>query len=166
MIRVLPCPRAEARAFVARHHSHHRAHVGELFAIRGIFKDTTCAVAVVGRPVAPALAEAGAWEVTRLCVGPDAPRFAASTLLGACWRIAQVFGCRRLVSYTRVDEEGTCYRAAGWVAVERVKGRDHDTGNRAARWLPGLFEPSTETVDRVRWEIGPDAALTRIRRAA
>ena len=72
-------------------------------------------------------------------------------------------GARRCVSYTRADERGTCYRAAGWVATALVDGREHTTGNRALRWLPGLYAPSTEIVDRVRWEIGPDAASARVR---
>jgi hypothetical protein len=62
------------------------------------------------------------------------------------------------VSYTRVDEKGTCYLASGWRPVAIVRGRPHDTGNRALRWLPGLNEPSTEIVDRVRWERGPLAS--------
>lgn len=72
-------------------------------------------------------------------------------------------GIRRLISYTRVDEAGTCYRAAGWVAVEIVKGGAW-VNNTSGRWLPGLYVPSTEIVDRVRWEIGPDAATSRVRR--
>ena len=164
--RVLPCSRAEAQRFVREHHSHHEAHLGELFAQRLVSNGSTVAVVVVGRPVAPELDRHGAWEVTRLAVGPVAPHCAASMLLGAAWKVARVYGCRRLVSYTRSDEAGTCYRAAGWVAVATVKGRPHTTGNRSQRHLPGLYEPSTEIVDRVRWEIGPDAARTRVEIAA
>lgn len=162
MARVLPCGRAEAQRFVQDHHSHHRAHVGELFAQRLVVDDRTVAVVVVGRPVAQSLQKAGAWEVTRLTVGPDAPHCAASKLLAAAWQVARVYGCRRLVSYTRSDEAGTCYRAAGWVATATVKGQPHTHGNRSLRWLPGFYEASTEIVDRVRWEIGPDAAPTRV----
>lgn len=28
-----------------------------------------------------------------------------------------------------------------------------DGGNKADRWLPGLYVPTTEIVDRVRWEV-------------
>ena len=149
--------RKAAREGVREWHSHHKPHVGERYALGGFDGDALVAVVVVSRPVAPALAEAGCLEVTRLAVGPDAPHCAASRLLGAAWKIAKVIGCRRMVSYTREDEEGTCYRAAGWVPTAVTKGREHTTGNRATRWLPGLYEPSTEIVDRVRWEIGPDA---------
>ena len=149
--RVRPVTRAAARAFVAAHHSHHRAHVGETFALGGYAPDLV-AVCVMARPVAPTLDDGETWEVTRLCIGPDAPRFAASRLLGAATRVATAAGITRLVSYTRADERGTCYKAANWAPVATVKGRDHDTGNRSLRWLPGMYEPSTETVDRVRWE--------------
>lgn len=162
--RLLPCPRKEHRRFVARWHSHHDAALGEIFAHRLVLDGKTVAVAVVGRPVAPELAKLDVWEVTRLAVGPDAPAHAASRLLGAAWASARIFECRRLVSYTRVDEDGTCYRAAGWVSTALVEGRHHDTGNRRGRYLPGLLDAmaSTETIDRVRWEIGPDAARTRV----
>lgn len=162
-MRVLPCGRTEARRFVAKHHSHHEAHLGERFALRAVVGSTTVGVVVVGDPVSPVLRDSGAWEVTRLCIGPDAPHCAASRLLGAAWRQAKIYDVRCLVSYTRVDESGTCYRAAGWVPVARVEGRPHDTGNRRARYLPGMQAAmaSTEIVDRIRWEIGPDAATTR-----
>jgi len=156
---IVPITRDEARAMVDLWHSHHDPHVGEKLALgwmdeRG--KLVACVVA--GRPVAGPLDQRTTWEVTRLCVGPEAPRYAASRLLGAIGRAAEACGVRRLVSYTRVDEAGTCYLAAGCHPAARVKGREHTTGNRAQRWLPGLYEPSTEVVDRVRWERGPDAA--------
>jgi len=86
----------------------------------------------------------------------------ASRLLGAIWGAAKSLGFTRAVSYTRIDEPGTSYKAAGWVATHRAKGRAWDEGNKPGRWLPGLFEPTTETIDRIRWEIGPAAATTRV----
>lgn len=158
-----PATRAESREAVRAWHSHHKAHVGEIVAIGACVAGALVAVVVVGRPVAPALASAGVLEVTRLAVGPDAPHCMASKLLGAAWRTASGMGCRRLVSYTREDEAGTCYRAAGWRATATVKPDAWDHGNQIARWLPGLYVPGAEIVARVRWEIGPDAspALTR-----
>lgn len=58
-----------------------------------------------------------------------------------------------MVSYTRIDEEGVCYRAAGWLRVADVAGRAWTTGNKSQRWIPGLYEPTTEIIDRVRWEV-------------
>jgi hypothetical protein len=164
--RILPCPRAEHRRCVALWHRTHAAALGERFALRACVDSVTVAVVVVGDPVAPELRRLGVWEVTRLCVGPDAPRFTASRLLGAAWSQMRIYDVRRAVSYTRSDEDGTCYRAAGWIPVAAVLGRAHDTGNRRARYLPGVDMGSSEVFDRVRWEIGPEAASTRARAEA
>jgi len=141
--RLLPCSRREAQRCVKLWHRHHEPHQGELWATRLVIDSETVAVVVVGRPISPALQRQGAWEVTRL-----------------------VCGCQRLVSYTRLDEDGTCYRAAGWVATAFVRAEEHTHGNRALRWLPGLFAPTTETTERVRWEIGPDSTMDRVDIAA
>ncbi len=66
-------------------------------------------------------------------------------------------GVRLGISYTRVDERGSCYLAANWIPVGLTVGRQHDTGNRDRAWLPGFYEPSTEIIDRVRWERGSEA---------
>lgn len=156
---IVPVDRAEARAMVDLWHRHHDPHVAEKLALGWMLPSGELVACVVaGRPIAGPLDQRTTWEVTRLCVGPDAPRFAASRLLGAIARAAESCGVTRLVSYTRFDERGTCYRAAGWHPTAVVRGRPHNTGNRAVRWLPGLYEPSTEIVDRVRWERGPAAA--------
>jgi hypothetical protein len=160
---LLPITHAQARKCVQAWHSHHRPHLGEKFAIGGHVDGELVAAVVVGRPVAPTLQKDPALlEVTRLAVGPAASPHAASRLLGASWRAVEAMGVTRFVSYTRVDERGTCYLAAGWLPVELVKGRPHTTGNRQLRWLPGLREDSTEVIDRVRWEIGPRAQKTRV----
>jgi hypothetical protein len=144
-----PATLREANAWIAEHHSHHRPVRGHLFSIAAELGDLI-GVVVVGRPVAPGLQDGRTLEVTRLCtIGhPNA----ASCLLGAAWRAVRAMGVVRLVSYTRADEAGTSYRAAGWRAVAEVDGRPWTTGNKADRWLPGLYEPTTEIVDRVRWE--------------
>lgn len=122
---------------------------------------------VVELPRAPDLCNGITYEVTRLsCVGGETSKHAASMLLGAAWATMRAQGVSRLVSYTRVDEDGTCYRAAGWVPTFIGRGRAWDTGNKADRWLPGLYEPTSEIIDRVRWEIGPGAVKTRARRDA
>ncbi|MCA9607900.1 MAG: hypothetical protein KC619_19960 [Myxococcales bacterium] len=147
------------RAFVARHHSHHRAHVGHRVSLGAFVAGELVAVVVLGNPVAGPLDDGATWEVTRHCCGPMAPRYAASRLLGHATRLGFAAGLTRLVSYTRVDERGSCYLAANWTPVEVISGRPHDSGNRAARWLPGLEDAvrTTEVIDRVRWEIGPRA---------
>lgn len=156
---VRPVTRDVGRAFVARHHSHHRSHVGHRVSLGAFVADELVAVVVLGNPVAGPLDDGATWEVTRHCCGPDAPRYTASRLLGRATRLGLAAGLTRLVSYTRVDERGSCYLAANWTPVEVTQGRAHDTGNRASRWLPGLEDAvrTTEVIDRVRWEVGPRA---------
>ena len=153
-------PRRVHRAAVLAWHSHLAPAVGETLALGAHVGETLVGVVVLGRP-ALGLDDGLTWDVTRLAVGPEAPRYTASRLLGAAGRATDVLGISRVVSYTRIDEPGTCYRAAGWRPVALVNGRAHDTGNRALRWLPGLYVPTTEVIDRVRWERG--ASSDRVR---
>lgn len=155
---------SEAKAVIGEWHAHHKPHIQQHLAI-GYESDGRLVAAVIVEWPKAAKLNGKAYEVSRLCVGPDAPHCAASQLLGAVWRSMRAVGCRRLISYTRQDEDGTCYRAAGWVPVALVEAKAWDNGAKPGRWLPGLYrEPSTEVVARVRWEIGPDAATTRVRR--
>ena len=158
-IRLAPLPLRHAKEWVALYHSHHKPPVGHLWSVGAYSGEELIGCVIVSRPVAPALQAAGCMEVTRLCT--NGHKNAASKLLGAAWGAAKAMGCRRMVSYTRVDEDGTPYRAAGWVATHRTEGRSWTSGNKRDRWLPGLYIPTTEIVDRIRWEIGPDAAATR-----
>lgn len=158
-IRIHPVTRKMQRAAVARWHSHHRrSPPGERIALGASIDEKLVAVVVLGTP-AFALDDGTCWEVARLACGPDAPKYTASRLLGAAGRVMDAAGVTLQVSYTRVDERGSCYLASNWIPVEVVRGREHTTGNRAARWLPGLYDPGTEIVDRVRWERGPRAGI-------
>lgn len=153
--------RDEANAAITRWHRHHKP-VRSHYLASGAFIDGVLVGVVIGaRPNAPALCNGKTIEVTRLATDGAHPHV-ASRLLGAVWRAAAALGFTRGVSYTRVDEPGTCYRAAGWVRTATVKGREWSGENKPGRWLQlgdaTLFEATTETIDRVRWEIGPDRA--------
>lgn len=154
---IRPVTRRVQRVAVAAWHSHHaRSTSGERLALGAFVSDDLVAVIVLGSPP-PALDDGARWEVVRLACGPAAPRYTASRLLGAAGRVMDGAGVTRQVSYTRFDERGSCYLASNWRPVEVVRGRGHTTGNRANRWLPGLYDPGTEIVDRVRWERGERA---------
>lgn len=148
-----PLTRDGANELVTRWHRHHKPVRSHRFAIGALVEGQPVGAAIVGNPRAPALQNGAiiTFEVLRLVT--DKTPHAASRLLGACWRSAAAMGVQRLVSYTRVDEFGTCYRAAGWLPVARVDAEDWNHGNKAGRWLPGLYEPTTERIDRIRWEI-------------
>lgn len=150
MIDVRPVTLKEANRVIAAWHSHHCPVRGHKFSICA-WTHELVGVIIVGRPVAQALDDGLTFEVTRLCTAgyPNA----ASRLLGAAWRASRAMGVRRLVSYTRADEAGTSYRAAGWREVAAVDGRPWTGGNKSERWLPGLYQATTEVVDRVRWEV-------------
>lgn len=162
-IRLIPVSLAQAKQTVHEWHSHHDPMVGHMWSTGAIdMRDTLVGVVVVGRPVAQALQDGFTLEVTRLCCrGGD--KHVASKLLGAAAAAAENRGIRLLVSYTRIDEDGTCYKAAGWVpSPDIVKGRDHTSGNRRTRWLPGFYEPTTEKIDRIRWEWRPPSHIRAV----
>lgn len=157
-----PLTRDEANAVVAAWHRHHKPVRQMMFAIAACVGDGIAGVAIVEWPKAEAFGDGVVREITRVatpnrarCTRPDG---ACSALATACWRSAREQGVRRMVTYTRADETGTSYRAAGFVPTAIVDGRRWDGVNKPGRWLPGLYEPTTEVVDRVRWEIGPAAA--------
>ena len=129
MLELTPLTLKEARVFVDRHHRHHRAPQGGLFAVGVALAGRVAGVAIVGRPVARHLDNGYTAEVTRLCVLEGTPN-AASKLCGACWRAARALGYRRLVSYTLAAEPGTSLRAAGWRCVGETGG---DTWDRSGR---------------------------------
>jgi hypothetical protein len=148
-----PLTRDGANELITRWHRHHKPVRSHRFAIGALLEQQLVGAVIVGNPIAAELQKSPiiTFEVLRLVT--DRAPHVASRLLGASWRSARAQGVLRMVSYTRVDELGTCYRAAGWRPVARVTGRDWTTGNKADRWLPGLYRPSTEVVDRIRWEI-------------
>lgn len=169
MIELRPITRDLANDCVRRWHRHHKPVRQRVLSVGAFIEGEIVGAAIVEPAKAEALSKNGVFEVTRLaCRGGGATLNGhvdgvASKLLGAAWGAMRAMGCRRMCSYTRLDESGVCYRAAGWVAVAFSKGEAWDHGNKADRWLPGLYSPTTEVVDRVRWEIGPDAATTRVK---
>jgi hypothetical protein len=147
-----PLGRDEANACIRRWHRHNAPVKGLKFSIGAELDGDLVGVIVVGRPSARALDDGVTFEVTRLALPASSPRNAASKLLGAAWRAARAMGVTRMVSYTRADERGTCYRAAGWTPVARVRARAWSTASRPTPWLPGLEFPAAEPFERIRWE--------------
>lgn len=169
MIRLVPIELKVANATVAMWHSHHKPVVGHKFSIGATVNDVLRGIVIVSRPVSPPLDDGFTREVTRLCcIGVDADpdsKNVASKLLGAATSACEATGVRWVISYTRKDEDGACYKAAGWVALHETKGRPWTSGNKSTRWLPGFYEPSTEIVDRIRWERRPPQAIRAVCKA-
>lgn len=112
-LRVCPLTLGDARAFVGRHHRHHRAPQGGLWALGLMRGEDVVGATIVGRPVARHNDDGWTAEVTRLCVVEGVPN-GCSMLYGAAWRAARALGYRRLITYTLVSEPGASLRAAGW----------------------------------------------------
>jgi hypothetical protein len=109
---VVPVDLAEANAFVARLHRHHKPVVGHKFSIGAALADEIIGVAIIGRPVSRHRDDGMTLEVTRLCT--DGTRNACSFLYGAAARSAFALGYRRIGTYILKSEAGTSLQAAGW----------------------------------------------------
>jgi hypothetical protein len=150
----VPVNIGDARAFVDRHHRHHRAPLSGLFAIGCAMQDGSAfcqccggivGVVIVGRPVARALDDEWTCEITRLACFPEA-RNAPSFLYRSAWRAARAMGYRKLVTYTLASEPGSSLLGAGFISVAEVRGRSWHTPSR-----PRIDKHPTE--DKIRWEV-------------
>lgn len=119
-LRIVPTTIKSACRLVATLHRTHPRTVGGLFAIACEEEGRTCGVLIVGRPKARLLDDGVTAEVTRTAT--DGTANACSFLLGRAWRVVQVLGYRRLVTYTLADEPGSSLRAAGFRLVGRTRG--------------------------------------------
>jgi len=118
---ISPLSITEAKLFVGRHHRHHRAPQGGLFAIGLSDEDSVVGAAIVSRPVARMLYDGYTAEVIRLCVLDDIPN-GCSQLYSACWRAARAMGYHKLITYVLDTEPGTSLKAAGWKVVGKTQG--------------------------------------------
>ncbi|MBB2918310.1 XF1762 family protein [Cupriavidus alkaliphilus] len=119
-LQIVPITFAEACAFVARHHRHHRPPAGCKFCVAVAAGERIPGVALVGRPVSRTLDDGWTLEVNRLCT--DGQRNACSMLYAAAWRAAKALGYRKLITYTLPYEGGASLRAAGWRLVGSAGG--------------------------------------------
>jgi hypothetical protein len=127
-LRVTPIDFAEANAFVAMHHRHHKPMPGVKFCVAVSEGDTVRGVAMVGRPVARMSDNGLTLEVNRCCT--DGARNACSMLYGAAWRVAKALGYQRLVTYTLPSEGGASLRAADWKLIGERGGGNWNTPSR------------------------------------
>jgi hypothetical protein len=119
---------ADANEFVLTHHRHHKAVRGHKFALAAMAGDQCVGVAIIGRPVARARDDKKTLEVTRLAT--DGTRNACSFLYGAAAREAFKKGFDAIGTYILASEPGTSLRAAGWVRINKTKGRSWNCRSR------------------------------------
>lgn len=112
-LRVFPVDLKTANEFVRTRHRHNKPVVGHKFSV-GVIDETGLlrGVAIVGRPVACALDNGCAAEITRLCT--DGAANACSMLYGAARKAARAMGHDPIYTYTLPDEGGASLRAAGF----------------------------------------------------
>ena len=97
MLMLIPVSLAEANAFVAQHHRHHKPVTGHKFSIGCTADGQLVGVAIVGRPVSRYLDDGQTLEVNRLCT--DGTKNACSMLYAAAWRAARAIGYRKMITY-------------------------------------------------------------------
>lgn len=134
---VTPISFAEACAFVAQYHRHHRPPRGHKFCVAVADDEGAIhGVAIVGRPVARLLDDGYTLEVTRVCT--IGTKNACSMLYGTCWKAAKALGYRRLITYTLPEEGGASLKAAGWTLVGLRGGGSWNRKSRPRIDIPKL----------------------------
>ncbi len=128
VLRVTPIDFAEANAFVAKLHRHHKPMPGCKFCIAVSEGDVVRGVAMIGRPVARMSDTGYTLEVNRVCT--DGARNACSMLYGAAWRVAKALGYNKLITYTLPIEGGASLRAAGWKLIGERGGGNWNVPSR------------------------------------
>lgn len=119
---------ADANAFVACLHRHHKPVQGHKFSLSAWHNGVLVGVAIVGRPVARRRDDGRTVEVTRLCT--DGTDHACSFLYGAAARAAKALGYQRIGTYIAEDEPGTTLKAAGWKYIHDTPGRSWSVPSR------------------------------------
>ncbi len=143
-LEIVPMDFAEANAFVAEHHRHHRPMPGCKFSI-GVSDGTKIVgVAMVGRPVARMLDNGWTLEVNR--VATDGTKNACSILYAAAWRTARAMGYKKLITYILDTEPGTSLTAAGWKCIGAAGGGSWSVPSR-----PRVDKHPTQ--GKLRWEV-------------
>ena len=132
---------AEPLRQCAIHHRHLRRCMGGLVGVEVVRLDTgwPCAWGIVGRPLSRYLQSDGWVELVRGIVPDGAPPGCASAIIAAAARWARADGRPAILSYTLEHEPGTSYRAAGWVQVGWVRGRQWACPSRAREERGGLI---------------------------
>lgn len=127
MLTIIPITLAQANAFVAQYHRHHKPVVGHKYSIGCAVGCQLVGVVIVGRPVSRYLDNGITLEVTRLCT--DGTKNACSMLYAAAARAAKAMGYAKIITYTLDTENGASLRAAGWLC-EGLAGGKQWTGTR------------------------------------
>ena len=134
-LRLIPVSFSVARAFIARHHRHCGPPHAWRFGAAVMNGSALMGVVSVGNPVAPAFNGRGIIEVNRLCIRGDLDPMlrwnCCSKLYAHAAAEAERRGFRRIITYTRADEDGASLRASGWTSEGSAGGRGWHSSRRA-----------------------------------
>lgn len=130
MMIAAPLKLAEANAFIAKHHRHHKPVRFHLFSVGVQDEDgRLIGAAIVMRPVSQGRNFDGRMaEVCRLAT--DGTKNACSFLLARAARAAFEMGYMAIQTYTLPEEGGASLRAAGWHYNAETEGKPWSTGRR------------------------------------
>lgn len=158
-LELVPISLAEARRFVAEHHSHNEPTTGWKFGVGVQLADRLVAVGVAEPPRARLLDPSRrSVEITR--VATDRTRMACSMVYGALCRAAKALGYRRAYTYTLEEECAACVRAAGFVYDGTTKPDDDWNKPGRPRRTTNLFgDRLIPTGVKHRWRRDLCAAL-------
>jgi len=151
-MKVIPLSLHKANVFVNQYHRHNKktARNGGKFAV-GAHDDCLglVGVAIVGNPISASFMDGFTAEVLRTCTRPDAPKNTNSFLYGACRRVWQAMGGRRLLTYTLKSESGASLRGAGWFPAAEVPPTKEgwDKKDHIRRHLQPV-----QKLEKIRWE--------------
>ena len=144
-VRRVVLSRKRANEFIERVHRHSRPVQGWKYCVALEDDISLVGLAIVGRPVARALDNGQTLEVTRVCVLDGKTKNIVSQLLGGCIRIAVEGGYRKLVTYTREEEDGSSLRSVGFVRETTTSGGSWNSKKRRRKRRP------SEEGKKVRW---------------
>lgn len=126
---IVPLTLEEGKRIVGLWHRHLSPPVGHRFSIGAVKDGVLVGAAIVGHPTSREIDQRRVAEVTRCAT--DGTRNACSCLYGAAARIAKGMGYYKIQTYNLDAEGGPSLRAAGYVRVTDIKGREWKRSNGA-----------------------------------
>lgn len=109
--------------FVDKIHRHNKRPVGHIFSLALWIDKDLVGVAICGRPVGRHLDNGDTIEVYRNCIKEGVSN-GCSMLYGACIRMANKKGFKRVITFTKMSETGGSVKAANFILeAENVGGK-------------------------------------------
>jgi hypothetical protein len=125
--KIVPISLKQANEYVSEHHRHHKAVRGCKFCVGLKVNEHIVGVAICGRPVSRHLDNGTTLEINRLCT--NGHKNACSKLYGACVRIANELGYKKVITYILESENGASLKASNFTC-EGIAGGHIWTGTR------------------------------------